>query len=799
MTSPYAIAAGRVRDQGYPCLPVAPGTKFPGVFSNGIWAPMPGWQKYCGATAGLPPEFVHLRWDDWPEAGICIPHGRIIGLDIDTDRADVQAAVHKAILPPQVRRRGAKGWMGYFRPGGGLDDLTARVRWYDRDGNICVELLMDGTQSVIPPTVHPKTGQPYAWLTQDTLESTPIEDLPEFTGADLSALDREFTRIGLTRKAPRKVDAKEYDRPAPGAHDLEKPFGRSMNDRAMAAMDLWWPALEMPKSRQRGAGAWEAVPFWRASGSGRALHDRNPNLRAVSSGIVDFGDDRRYTPIDLVMAARDCSFQSAIEWLGQFVTPEEQADFSAMTAPEAVADPGDIQPAAVWSPTPAFMGGGRRITPSSTPIPSDKEWKMFMPDVPPPFPIQDFGVLDGLLGEVVTHLDNASVVATEAGALAAALPLLGAAMGQAFATPTGLRTNVYSVALGESGGGKTVLMNPGKELMAMAKLADLIGADRFVSGAGILTMLSAKPRCICFLDEFGHTLQQLGAPGAGSHAHDAIRELTALYSAAGSIVTGSARASATSSQIVNPNLCIFGMATPEQFWSAFGSSSLADGSVARYMIFPIGETADKMPDTSAAESVAQRLDELQAAISARITGNMGRVDALVVPLDDYAEKARADLKIKERAFAVYAKKNGIRGGPAIIKRVTENALKIALISAVGRNFSAPEIDGRDMDIGHALAWWSANVMITNIASHIADNQTEANINLVERKIRESGEDGILASVLSNRIRSIPKREVSEIVERLVDADVVTRVMTEGKTKRGWKLVHSSLLARVNHQ
>ena len=36
---------------------------------------------------------------------------------------------------------------------------------------------MHGTQSVVPPTIHPDTGQPYHWLTPDTLEDTPLGDL----------------------------------------------------------------------------------------------------------------------------------------------------------------------------------------------------------------------------------------------------------------------------------------------------------------------------------------------------------------------------------------------------------------------------------------------------------------------------------------------------------------------------------------------------------------------------------------------------------------------------------------------
>lgn len=775
-TSPYHSVAANLRENGYRVMPVGPGTKVPGQFQNGNWFPMSGWAKFCD---NMPAEFIHDQWERWPEAGICVAHGNVIGLDLDTDRKDVAEALHKAVEAPNVRRRGQKGWLGYYRPGEGLDGLTARVRWYDKDGNICVELLLHGTQSVLPPTIHPGTGAPYRWLTPDTLEETEVSELPEFTGRDLDALDREFGKIWLQRQAPRKVVDHEYERPAATAHDLEKPFGRSLNDRAMEAIDSWWPDLDMPKSRQRGAGAWEAVPFWRGSNSGRMVSDRNPNLKATWQGIVDFGADRSYTPIDVVMAARDCSFDAAAEWLKAYVRPEDgmtigntdvrNVQNKQIVQPET-GNPGTepLPPEDMtrWAATPIFAGKRTYSNIKPVSLPSDEEWEAMVPKEPPAFPVQDFSVCEGLLGDVAQHIDNASAVMTEAGALAIALPLLGAAMGQAYCTPTNLRTNIYSVALGASGTGKTSLVNPAKELIMLAQMNEIIGNDRFKSGSGLLQMLNQSPRRVSFLDEFGHMLQQIGSPGSGIHSKEIITEFTALYSAANTFFSGSAYADGRDTSIDCPHLCLFGMATPEQFWRAFGSSSLEDGSVARYLVFPLGQTASKDMDDSAAQDVADAMKGLQSAISGRITGNMGRRQVATAPLNEGAEKGRQALKEKETAFAEYAEINAVRGGSAILRRVTENALKIALISAVGRNYDHPEIDERDMEIGHALAWWSANVMIVNIASHIADNQTERDVNDVERFIIEAGEKGRTREQIQKRFRRIRSRDRTEILESL---------------------------------
>ncbi|WP_299664038.1 bifunctional DNA primase/polymerase [uncultured Ruegeria sp.] len=788
--SPYHRAAANLRENGYRAMPVSPGTKIPGQFSAGDWRPMSGWAKYCDS---LPAEFIHEQWEKWPEAGVCVAHGNIIGLDLDTDRKDVSEALHQAVEPSLIRRRGQKGWMGYYRPGDGLDDLTARVRWYDDEGVVCVELLLHGTQSVLPPTIHPGTGKPYTWLPGgETLEDTDISDLPEFSGEDLAALDREFGGVGLSRKAPRRVSDREYDRPASGGHDLEKPIGRSINDRAMEAIDTWWPLLDMPKSRQRAPGAWEAVPFWRVSNSGRAVHDRNPNLKAVPSGIVDFGADRSYTPIDLVMCARDCSDGAAMDWLRQYIRSEAGAvdigisisgngnqshaqEFKVVHADSTLNGnhvKSTFQPDR-WAAIPVFAGKRSYAGVKPISLPSDEEWETQIAKEPPDFPLQDFSVCEGLLGDMASHIDNASATATEAGALAVSLPLLGAVMGRAYASPTNLRTNIYSVALGGSGTGKTSLVNPAKEVMQLGQVAQMIGQDRIASGSGLLKMLTAESRRICFLDEFGHMLQQIGSPGSGVHAKQIITEFTALFSGANTLFSGTAYASQEPTPIDCPNLCLFGMATPDQFWRAFGSSSLEDGSIARYLVFPLGQTAPKEMDVSAAQDVADALKELQAAISGRVRGNLGQSQVFTVPMDEAAQVARNALKDKETAFAEYAEMNAVRGGSAILRRVTENAIKIALISAVGRNVDNPEIDGRDMDIGHALAWWSANVMISNIASHIADNQYERDVNEVERYIIEGKTDGRSMEMIGNRFRGIKRRDRMEILEALEESGQIS--------------------------
>ena len=791
--SPYARAAGRLRDMGYHAMPAKPGEKVPGHFEAGRWSFMARWQDWCGR---MPPEFLHERWESWPDAGVCIAHGQLVGADVDTDRTDVAAAVVAALGPSPVRRRGRKGWMGYYRPGSGCGELGARLRWYDPDVCITgedgrrswpplVELLLHGAQSVVPPTIHPDTGRPYIWLTPDTLEDTPLGDLPELPPDPVARLDAALGKLGLSRKNPNGLarTAETCERTPAGAHDLEKPRFRSMNDRALAALDSWFPALGLPKTRQRGAGSWEAVAVWRPSSSGRPIEKRGANLHAYPSGIRDFGDGEPYTAIDLVIAARGCSFDSAVEWLEPFLDPEPTAeiDLEAIAAAaerrrEAVKtvdraerpplpQPGVPADLSRWSTAPEFGGASRRTDGRPPELPTDAAFETLVPRAPQPFPLgpQD---CPGVLGEVAAYIDEASATATEAGALAVALPLLGAVMGRAFATPSNLRTNILSVALGSSGSGKTSLVNPAKELLRLAGVPEVIGQDRIASGSGLLRMLTVEPRRICFLDEFGHLLQQIGAPGAGIHSRQILTEFTRLYSDAGTLYTGTAYAGREPEPIDCPHLCLFGMATPEQFWRAFGSSSLEDGSIARFLVFPIGAARIKDPELRLQHQAVAAVKAVVDAIHGLVRGNLGRASILTVDFDEQADAARLSLQGTMQACAQYAELNHVRGAPAILRRVAENAQRIALISAIGCNPAAPVIEMHDFDIGHALARWSATTMIHNIASHIADNQTERDVNDVERFIQAAGDSGRTWREVQRNFRRVKARDLREIFEGL---------------------------------
>lgn len=757
-TSPYHRAAANLREQGYHVLPAMPGAKVPGQFKGGTWSPMPGWAKYCDAQ---PPEFIHDQWERWPEAGVCVAHGRVIGLDLDTDRRDVAEALHRAVEAPSVRRRGQKGWLGYYRPGNGLDELTARVRWYDEKSDSrspVVELLLHGTQSVLPPTIHPGTGQPYRWLTEDSLEDVGIDDLPTFGGDQLAALEREFGKIGLTRQAPRTVRSGAIEYPS-GSNDLEKPIGRSINDRAMepAAVDRWFPAMGLPKTRQRGPGAWEGVATWRGSNSGRPVGERNPNLKVVPTGIRDFGSDEPFTPINLVCRWKgidtETGFAEAAEWLNQFIRQEvgakpadilrdiEDTTKATTKTPDLAYAAEDVEPSARSASRFTRRKSGRPKPKALEPT-TQAEFRDAFPAEVPPFPVQDYEAdLTGLLREATLYIDESANMRSEQGAFGAALSALGVIMGRMVeVSETGLRTNIYLINTADSGAGKSSAMTAMAKMMTRCGVDDRLAGSDFTSGSAILKELGgANVPQLFNVDEFGDVIRRVLAPRAASHERDIGRILKDMYSAASGTYRGKAYATEARQDIIEPHLCLYGVSTHEAFWESIDGRSFSDGLLARFIMIPIGATETQTPDLERGAMVADMVTDMIA--SCKSSGNLGGTMCQGVRFaPGIWEQWMSDRKLFQR-HAERATRMKLPGAPSIIQRICENAMKIAMISAMGRRPLEPEIEAEDYDLGLDVAHWSAIYMIAAIDRYYVENASHRDLNRVREFIEAAGPEG----------------------------------------------------------
>jgi len=291
-SSPYARVGAKLVDQGYSAIPCRPDSKVPGIFTPfGAWKNQLDWTQYCER---LPVDIEVELWSTWPDAGVCIAlggeHG-LIAVDIDTDDPAIVAAIEAALGDLSfVQKAGRKGFTLFYRAGPAVVS-----RAFSINGERVLDLLCKGKQTVIPPTIHKDTGEPYRWLS-GTLEHVAPENLPVLPDEVAARLGAALAPFGYEAPVERPQPVGEGD----GAWDDVKAM-------ALANLDAWVPHLGIDAKR-RGKNGWRGIARWR-NGDGM-------NVSFHPTGIKDYGDgDRGMSAIDVVMDAMGLDFADAVDWL----------------------------------------------------------------------------------------------------------------------------------------------------------------------------------------------------------------------------------------------------------------------------------------------------------------------------------------------------------------------------------------------------------------------------------------------------------------------------------------------------
>ena len=304
--SPYGLIGTKLLERGWSAIPILAGGKRPGHRGVGLLK----WQRFCQQRPSR--DEIQLWSDPSANNGIGVAFGPasndLIGIDVDTDDPEIIAAIMSVLPRSTVIKRGAKGFTIFFR-GPGIESKS----WNVNEKRV-LDLLGPGKQSVLPPSVHPDTKQPYVWTGPDALQDVNPADLRELTADIIGRLDEALAPF-MTQPESKRAPLE----PGTG-RDSDNVF-RRLNEKALENLPAWVPDLNLYRCR-RTAHGYEAVARWRASNTGRPPEKRKLNLKLNPKGIVDFGDgERGYTAIDLTKAALDCDFDTAFEFLDDRLNP----------------------------------------------------------------------------------------------------------------------------------------------------------------------------------------------------------------------------------------------------------------------------------------------------------------------------------------------------------------------------------------------------------------------------------------------------------------------------------------------
>lgn len=749
----------RLVANGYSILPIMPGTKKPGRFRSGVWADYPDWTRHAARPTS---EHELDVWRTWPDAGVGIACGIVVGIDIDISDPDL--ALHLERLArdrlgdtPALRIGRAPKRLLVYRTKAPFAGIRRAP----------IEVLGLG-QQFVAHAIHPDTGRPYEW---------PEENLADIDFGDLPVVDELGVRAFLDSALALVPDHLRPARLATAPSTGGAAHAQAGTLAAIREALAWIPNPDLDYD------SWVRVGL------------------ALKGALGDAGGDL-FATWSAQSGKDDAAFTQKI-WAGL------KADrIGAGTIYHLAMERG-------WQPEPSLVLDGAApvepVHPAAALIAKVQaaaaEPVRTRTPLPPP-PALDR--LDGALGLLVRHILASAIRPQPWLAVGAALTALGTLMGRRVRTASNLRSNLYVLGIAESGGGKDHARKVIKEVLFQAGLADRLGGERIASGAGLITALTRQPSSLFQIDEFGKFVANVADKRrAPKHLSEIWDLFTELATSAGTTFFGAEYADQKDrprQDIVEPCASIHGVSAPGPFWEALKSGSLQDGSLARFLVF---RSEDDIPDRNRRPAPLGELPpELLAAVkavaavgAAERKGNLAETGApgtrpapLVVAMDAEATAifdALDDEMTRRQRAAIGTDQS------AALARVWENAAKVALIKAVSANPAAPLIRGVDAQWAREVVEHCVATLLIQAERHLADNEVERCHKRMLEVIRSAGRNGIRHNDLTRRLQFIEPKLRREILMSLVESEQVlaTESRARGRPATIYRLIDAPAPSR----
>lgn len=764
----------RAADGGWHVLPTKPRSKVPGHHERGEWREMAGWQRYCE----MPPQEDEIdTWRDWPECGVSIACGTVLGLDLDVEDAKLASQI-RAVAE---RTLGVTPLVRFGRRPRAM--LVYRMATPFRSRRVGPLDAMGSGRQFVAYGIHPVTEQPYEWET-DGPDTVPMASLPVVDEDKLAAFFEQAlpllpislrqTKLRTTAEglggrgnelATREAVASACKFLPPSvtcSYDEFREIGMAIHSALGGdGLDLWeeWVAGD-PRLTDGDylEKKWRTFDSKGRVSAGTLFHEAKRGGWVPEPGVFLYARDKE-------LASQPHPAQALID---NMMAMARGAD---ATRP-ASAEPGhdddvreEIEEEVSERPTlPAFNSGGK-----------PPEWLLGC---------------DGGLGRFVSECVASAVKEQPWLTLAGGLAAFSTAMGRRFMGPTGVRPNLYVLGVAPSASGKDHPQRWARELLHKADLAKLVGGSVIASGAGMTSAMEKEPVQLWVIDEVAALIKAATERGAAAHMAHVNTLMLAMYSMAGSTYMGTDYADKTTKPravISQPSLHFYGNTTPSGLWGALASEAAVGGLLGRCLLFE-SETLPYPKDHGASLTFS---DELIAAVKAVHAGVHGHQHfppigdgAIINPtpyLVPWATKDAAEfyhhLGIIETDRMISMKGSVAQ---ALYGRMRENVQKIALIKSVARD--VPE--GRHPAITWGDMQWASRVfercmadMEKSLIENVADNDYQADRNRLAKVIRQVSERdprGATKSQIIRAAQSIPARKRDEILEQLEEAGDVRK-------------------------
>lgn len=372
----------------------------------------------------------------------------------------------------------------------------------------------------------------------------------------------------------------------------------------------------------------------------------------------------------------------------------------------------------------------------------EKEAPLF----PNPGPVPDKLLsIPGFIDDVVKLSMQSAPYPNRVLSFTGALALLAFLVGRKVQDKRDNRSNIYLIALADSGTGKD---HPRKVNFNIAFRAGVAGAigDAFASGEGLEDALFMHPSMLFQADEFDCIFNTLKY-SKDNRAESINEKLLKFYGASNTIYPLRKKASAKKkdgtvheiAHIVNPNLVLLGTAIPQYFYESLSRRVLENGLVARCIIVEAGkrgEAGNPQPITPSDSLIRAATYLANLDVNGNLTNEYPK--PLIITETPEATAALREVQQEcDRRYNFYEAQNE-GAAKALWARAHEKVCKLAMLHGISSNVYNPLITDK------SVKWaWKFIDHLTQRMLYMADRYVYENIfdEKCQRAIRKLQEHG----------------------------------------------------------
>jgi hypothetical protein len=380
-------------------------------------------------------------------------------------------------------------------------------------------------------------------------------------------------------------------------------------------------------------------------------------------------------------------------------------------------------------------------------------------------------------------------------AFAGALALQALLAGRKVRDAADNRTNLYVLALANSGAGKDYPRKVNQKVLLEAGLACSL-ADTFASGEGIEDRLFAHPAVLFQTDEIDGLMTKITL-GKDVRFEGIMNTLLKMYTSASGLYPMRVKAERDPGVIDQPCLCLFGTAIPKHYYEALSVKMLTNGFFARMLVLETGKRGRGQDAVvrDPPESVRAAARWWAEFCPGGKCGNLSTwhpSPRVVGQLPEAGDVLRA---FREQADDEYsrAEDRGDPVGMAIWARAHEKARRLALIYACSADHVAPQITVEGARWACDLVRHQTRRMLFMAGEHVSENEFDARCKKLVatlRKWRAKHGDAWMPFWQLSRKHPWSEREHEDIRTALLNQRLIqyAETATGGRPSRQYRLL-----------